>query len=61
MTAAEYLEMVQEQVGFFENLEPDRTLRCTEQQCTQLHQAHLRYCEEVRAILGVQEPEDDDD
>ena len=54
MTPAEYIEYVEEALGFPESgvgQNPDQLLYATEEQCKALRAAHDEYCKRVEAIL----------
>lgn len=54
MTPAEYIEHVEESLGFPETgvgQNPDLLLYCTQEQCEDLRKAHEHYCRMVEMIL----------
>jgi hypothetical protein len=54
VTPAEYLEFVEEGLGFPESGEgkdPNLLLYCTREQCEALAAAHAEYCQKVEKIL----------
>lgn len=54
MTPAEWVEHVEENLGFTESglgENPERILYATQEQCDALKAAHLEYCQKVEKIL----------
>jgi len=57
MTPAEYIEYIEEQMGFPETgigQNPDHLLYCTKEQCEALAKAHAEYIAAVEKILFPQ-------
>jgi hypothetical protein len=54
MTPAEYLEHIEDNLGFPESgvgQDPQQLLYCTKEQCEALRAAHLEFCQKVQKIL----------